>query len=1837
MRIAWICFLMSLLCRCTGQNCTVTLMASGVADTIHSICKYLLWEAVNITTSIKSDCSLNNIQYDWTVYLRFYNDQDQHDPAFYSSLLSLESVNKTRPTLFFARHELRKEKKGIYAVNLGVIAYLGSTLIQPKVMTYHLRPSIGCYYEDQDGNNCDWIKDQMKAFGINTSFKDTKHCENVAVRKTSIFDKISGKLLKNSTVMTTHDEFNDFKQSIEDNRQPIDQNRQPIDDNRQDVSDSVPCRCIISPKEGYSLITQFNITCQANTTSLHDTVLYNVYQTLETGKHDMIYLGHSPNMTFLYLHAGHENKNYTYNISISVDKEHGLNIVGKCTDLEVKVFPMSMYTSGDVKNVITDLIGSDVNSNDSVINNLMDNGDYSSAVNILGGVASSLNDNVNKSSGEENKQIREVIVSSLTKVSVTSLDDLDLVAGVLNSATSISDELTDYTQDTALDMYSSLTGVLSDQINSTATNKGEESVGLLLDGLSFMLDTNTNKGSEEMEITTNHSHVDTTKVSKVQKSSKKILTLVDSIADAALAIAKPAAEPLVFVTDNMNIAVMKKSPANTLGQNLANSRSSNIGQFSLPSDSRFSDVLDNLQGDISLQMMLIDKNPYVWDQSSHDVTTPVVSLKMKTSDKKVVTVTDLQEPVEIQISNRAVTETTHFTLEIPLKFVNNTYRVDKISMLKISTNLTKGHSIIMSVRSQQLDFQFRILHQPHGDQTKLNFTSGILLDDGNNFTFISTSASADSLYYTYISPVLHSSSDVSFTQYDLDNNFNTICESGIACEDNTKLLVNLTVESYSVACLYWNEEKEAWKNDGCQVSEQTTPEVIHCQCTHLTSFSGSFLVLPNMVDPFADAALFLTFFDNPIVVCTVIVVWFIFLAGVFWARKADKRDEAQAGIIILSDANPNHSYQYLMCVVTGWWAGAETTAKVSCCVHGNKGHSTKHCLSNSVVGKGCFKAGWEDWFMFTSSHHLGDLDSITIWHDNSGTSPSWFLTRVLVQDLRTNKVYSFILGEWIGVERGSVKVTIPCVKPEDFNTYKNQEFLLKSSRDLRDGHLWLSILSKPCQSHFTRVQRLSCCLSLLLCAMLTSIMFHGVPTDDPDDQVKVASISLSLADIVIGIECGLIMFPINLIIVKLFLRTGLKPKKQRSSRRKYQFDDWFERVEIVEEKQLINDDEDEELIGEEKLQQAQPKMLPWWCLYIAWTIVITVSLINSYFVMLYGLKYGYQKSVEWLVSFFTAFFQSACFQQPIKVFAIAMILTYIFKKPVEIEGLKVDIALRDAVLYEQDKDDETLPQYIVPDPASKKLLQKIMSKLAMEGLIEERLREIILYFLFVTIVLFVIHAHRNVRTSFYCGNALEDIFIRKSWKKDRLSFPDITNLPKFWDYMRVKALPGLDDIENGDKTVETHGDDFFLVGPYRLRQLRVKQNTCPTPEYIRQAFSLTVECSDKYWLGNEDTKHYNQTWNQTVTMAPLTADHWTYQTAWQLRTIPYAGTQATYSGGGYIKEITPSSMSQQTIDKLMTDGWIDGRTSAIFLEFNLYNPNVNMFSVVMFLFEFSANRGIFPYFQIFTTKLYHYGSGTEIAAAVCEVLFAIFTIIFTYYEGKKFKRMGYRYYFTFFWNLIEFITICLCYSVIGLFFQRMVTITWIMDKYKQTNRLEFVSFYAAVWWDFIQLYLMAFLEFLIIVKFLKILSFNQNMQLLSITLNHAKKSLCNFSLLIFVLIFAFAHFCLLAFGNVSPNYKSASSSILTLFNFAIGVSDYYGLQRAHRILGPIFFFLFVLAVIFIYLTVFMSIVNFAITKSKEEKGKKKNELEVVNYLLTKLANILPVELASRMKVKYYEN
>ena len=69
---------------------------------------------------------------------------------------------------------------------------------------------------------------------------------------------------------------------------------------------------------------------------------------------------------------------------------------------------------------------------------------------------------------------------------------------------------------------------------------------------------------------------------------------------------------------------------------------------------------------------------------------------------------------------------------------------------------------------------------------------------------------------------------------------------------------------------------------------------------------------------------------------------------------------------------------------------------------------------------------------------------------------------------------------------------------------------------LRDSHLWFSVVNREAHSNFTSVQRLSCCLSLLMTYMLVNIMFYGVGSEPGEAKMDVGFFSMSWTEIRIG-------------------------------------------------------------------------------------------------------------------------------------------------------------------------------------------------------------------------------------------------------------------------------------------------------------------------------------------------------------------------------------------------------------------------------------------------------------------------------------------------------------------------------------------------------------------------------------------------------------------------------------------------------------------------------------------------------------------------------------------------
>ena len=112
-----------------------------------------------------------------------------------------------------------------------------------------------------------------------------------------------------------------------------------------------------------------------------------------------------------------------------------------------------------------------------------------------------------------------------------------------------------------------------------------------------------------------------------------------------------------------------------------------------------------------------------------------------------------------------------------------------------------------------------------------------------------------------------------------------------------------------------------------KVGSLTNHHQTQCFSTHLTTFAGGFVVLPEPVNwnyVFANA----DFMKNKTIYFTVICVSIIYLILMIYARFKDKKDLEKLGVTPLPDNHSSDQYFYQMIVFTGQRKGAGTNSKV---------------------------------------------------------------------------------------------------------------------------------------------------------------------------------------------------------------------------------------------------------------------------------------------------------------------------------------------------------------------------------------------------------------------------------------------------------------------------------------------------------------------------------------------------------------------------------------------------------------------------------------------------------------------------------------------------------------------------------------------------------------------------------------------------------------------------------------------------------------------------------------------------------------------------------------------
>ena len=171
---------------------------------------------------------------------------------------------------------------------------------------------------------------------------------------------------------------------------------------------------------------------------------------------------------------------------------------------------------------------------------------------------------------------------------------------------------------------------------------------------------------------------------------------------------------------------------------------------------------------------------------------------------------------------------------------------------------------------------------------------------------------------------------------------------------------------------------------------------------------------------------------------------------------------------------------------------------------------------------------------------MGNLNSIRIWHDNSGkgSKASWFLKHIIIRDLTTKEKYYFICENWFAVDQGDglIERVLLCASEQEKSQLK---YLIKkeTKQNLSDNHLWFSVLARPVKSSFSRLDRLTCCFVLLCMTMLMNILYYGIDKSSNPNAIIIGPLSLTPEQIGIGIMTNLIIFPPSFLLLQIFRRT----------------------------------------------------------------------------------------------------------------------------------------------------------------------------------------------------------------------------------------------------------------------------------------------------------------------------------------------------------------------------------------------------------------------------------------------------------------------------------------------------------------------------------------------------------------------------------------------------------------------------------------------------------------------------------------------------------------------------
>ena len=339
----------------------------------------------------------------------------------------------------------------------------------------------------------------------------------------------------------------------------------------------------------------------------------------------------------------------------------------------------------------------------------------------------------------------------------------------------------------------------------------------------------------------------------------------------------------------------------------------------------------------------------------------------------------------------------------------------------------------------------------------------------------------------------------------------------------------------------------------------------------------------------------------------------------------------------------------------------------------------------------------------------------------------------------------------------------------------------------------------------------------------------------------------------------------------------------------------------------------------------------------------------------------------------------------------------------------------------------------------------------------------------------------------------------------------------------------------------------------------------------------------------------------------------------------FAGWHSSYDGSGYVVHL-PSGLaaSRARLHTLRTDAFLGPRTRAVWMDFALYNVNVNRFCQVRLLFERLSSGTLVPSSTVRSYDLLWYDKGVGVPQIRLnvEISLLVLVLIFVGLELRAMRLVGMRAYWRDPTNYYDWPSL-LGFGLIAFLRYRAWSAMsdvkasfgeWRDDAWIATNATStidgVVNLQGVVWWVEQEQAVLAIDALLMYLKLLHFLASVPYINNLLNTLVRARIQLLCFVSVLSVLVIAFASAFHLALGTQLGAWRGVGHSALSLLRFILGDVDYKSMYMANPALSTLLYLMFFFLVVLVGVNIFLAIIADAFSAERKQQ----TEVDLVKVL-----------------------